>query len=276
MLIDGKKIAQNILEQIKQEVSQLTFKPVFCDVLVGDDPVSAQYVRMKASKAEKVGIKFRQANFAADIRQEDLINEIKKLNVLPGMCGLIVQLPLPPSFDRQTVLDAIDPAIDVDCTSTLSSKLFYKGENKLWFPTAAAVVAILDSLKLNLTDKNILVVGQGILVGRPVTFLLKQRGLLVGIADINTPDPDRLIKQADVIISAVGKGNLITGDKIKPGAAVIDAGTSESNGGVVGDADMDSVSKVASFLSPVPGGVGPVTVAMLLKNVLTVAKSKTQ
>src|SRR5438128_2170755 len=133
-IIDGRKIAQSILEDIKREIPTLSFQPVFCDVLVGDDKVSAQYVRMKARQAENVGMKFEQANFPANINQDQLLREIQRLNYIPHMSGLIVQLPLPPQFDRQKVLDAINPSIDVDCTSTESSKLFYEGKSKLWFP----------------------------------------------------------------------------------------------------------------------------------------------
>jgi len=271
-LLDGRKIAEQILEQVKLEVSKLSFQPVFCDVLAGEDPASKQYVRMKAKAAERVGIRFREANYPSTIATHNLTAEIKKIGQEPNICGMIVQLPLPPSLDRQMVLDAIDPNIDVDCTGKVNTELFYSGQADVEFPTAAAVLVILDSLKQNLAGLNILVIGQGQLVGRPVAYLLKKRGLNVNVADKFTTDIDSLIKTADVIITATGKAKLITGEKIKPGAIIIDAGSSELDGGIVGDVDFDSVSNVAGFVSPVPGGVGPVTVAMLLNNVLKVAK----
>lgn len=273
-IIDGKKIAAEILSNLQIEVSRLPLKPMFCDVLVGDDPASAQYVKMKGRIAEQIGIEFKRADFPSAISTQELVAEIKKLDQEPRMSGLIVQLPLPAGLDRQAVLDAIDPTIDVDCTGQINTGLFYQGKGVLRFPTAIAVVVILDSLKLDLSKKNILVLGQGELVGRPVAFLLKQRGLDVTIADKFTPNIPELLNNADVVISAVGKGKLITGNKIKPGSIVIDAGTSESNGGIVGDADFETVAQRAAFLSPVPGGVGPVTVAMLLSNVVKVAKEK--
>jgi len=274
-IIDGRKISENILKQLKLEIALLHFQPVFCDILVGNNPVSAQYVRIKARLAEKIGIKFQRADFPESISTEELVAEIHKLNGMENMCGLILQLPLPGHIDRKTALDAIDPSIDVDCTGEVNAKLFYSGHGRLNFPTAAAVLAVLNSLGVNFEHKNILVVGQGDLVGKPVTFLLRQRNLEVNIADKNTPDLKILTKPADVIISAVGKAKLIYGEIIKPGGIVIDAGTSEAdNGGIVGDVDFETVSTKAGFLSPVPGGVGPVTVAMLLANVVQVAKSK--
>lgn len=272
MLIDGKKIAGQIREEIKSQIINLPFVPVFCDVLVGDDPASKQYVAMKAKAAENLGFRFRPATYPASITTGKLIAEIKKISQEPNMCGLIVQLPLPVDIDKQAVLDSIDQRIDVDCTGKANTELFYAGKPYLEFPTAKAVMAILDSLKINLKEKNFLVVGRGELVGRPVSFLLTQRGLAVNTADKYTQNTSELMAQADVIISAAGKAKLITGQKIKSGSILIDAGTSESQGGIVGDVDLESVKGAAGFVSPVPGGVGPVTVAELLANVLKVAK----
>jgi len=273
-IIDGKKIAKRILSEVKIGVSKLPYRPVFCDVLVGDDSASRQYVAMKAKSAEKCGFKFRNADFPENISTDNLIAEIKKISREPNMCGMIVQLPLPEGFNRQWILDSIDPKIDVDCTGKINTDLFYQGKAFLEFPTAKAVMAILDSLGMDLKEKKFLVVGQGELVGRPVSFLLKQRGLAVDTADKYTTNISELMSAADVIISAAGKAKLITGQKIKPGSIIIDAGTSESRGGIVGDVDAESVKNVAGFVSPVPGGVGPVTVAELLANVLKVAKQK--
>ena len=276
-IIDGKKLANSILMKIKDEVATLPFVPVFCDVLVGDDPASIQYVQMKAKKAEAVGITFHGANFPASITTPELIKEIEVLNKFPNMCGIIVQLPLPPSLDTQTILDSIDPKLDVDCLGKIKSDEFYNnygGENDLGFPTALSCMALLDSLKLDLENKKIVVLGQGNLVGKPVSALLKFRELTPEIIRSRTENKEQIIKEADIIISGMGKGKYITGDMIKNGAVLIDAGTSESDGSLVGDIDPESVKDVAGYLTPVPGGVGPVTVAMLLQNVLIVAKNK--
>ncbi len=274
MILDGRKIAAQIEEEIKKAVLKLTFVPVFCDILVGDDGASAQYVKMKAKAAERVGYKFRSANFRSNITTQELIEEIKKINKEPNMCGLIVQLPLPASLDKQAILDAIEPTIDVDCTGKINSELFYQGKAYVEFPTAAAVMELLERSVADYKAKQFLVIGFGQLVGRPVSFLLAQKGAKVEVARSKTENVADLMKKADVIVSAVGKAKLVTGNKIKTGSVIIDAGTSESGGGIVGDVDFESVKDVASHISPVPGGVGPLTVAMLLKNVLTVAKRK--
>ncbi len=273
-IIDGKKIRDEILNKVKREVSLLGFQPVFCDVFVGEDSVSEQYVKMKARMAESVGIHFHEARFTASVTTEALIKEIEILNKMPNMCGIIVQLPLPQSIDQRQVLDSIDPRLDVDCLGTVASTEFYNNKASLGFPTALACIALLDSIGINLNTKKIVVLGQGELVGKPVTALLRFRGLDPETITSQTKNKEEYFLQADVIISGIGKGKYITGAMIKQSAVIIDAGTSESGNSIVGDVDLESVKGVASFVSPVPGGVGPVTVAMLLNNVLQVAKSK--
>ncbi|MCU0660036.1 MAG: bifunctional 5,10-methylenetetrahydrofolate dehydrogenase/5,10-methenyltetrahydrofolate cyclohydrolase [Candidatus Pacebacteria bacterium] len=273
-LIDGKKIRDRLLSEITADIAGLSFTPVFCDVLVGDDPVSAQYVRMKAKTASSVGIHAHFASFPDAITTEKLIAEIQQLNAYPDMCGLIVQLPLSQHIDTQAVLDAIDPSIDVDCLSTETSNAFYQGQEVLAYPTALACLAVLDSLQLDLTNKHFVVLGQGKLVGKPVSHLLHARGYNVSVIDIKTPDALELLKSADIIISAIGEPGYIKGTMIKNGVIIVDAGTSEETNTVVGDVDRASVEGIAAILSSVPGGVGPVTVAMLLRNVLLAAGQK--
>jgi methylenetetrahydrofolate dehydrogenase (NADP+)/methenyltetrahydrofolate cyclohydrolase len=271
-IIDGRKLQEEILATVQQGVTRVGFAPVFTDVLVGDDPASAQYVRMKARMAERVGIRFHNASFPGTITMEDLIKEIKILNKIPNMCGIIIQLPLPASLDKRAILDAIEPELDVDCLGTSASLEFYSGKIDVGFPTALACMALLDSLQMDLKDKKIVVLGQGDLVGKPVAALLRFRGLHPDIVTRKVENKEQLLKEADVIISGIGKGKYLTGDMVKQGVVLIDAGTSESNGGIVGDIDLESVKDVASHVSPVPGGVGPVTVAMLLSNVLKEAQ----
>ena len=273
-IIDGKKLSKNILANIKSEVASLEFQPIFCDVLIGNDPSSVQYVQMKQRRAESVGIHFHTATFGLSITTEELMKEINILNNMPNICGIIIQLPLPISMDQKKVLDAIDPMLDVDCLGTIASTEFYDGKKGLGLPTALACMAIIDSLDLNLKDKKIVVLGQGQLVGKPISTLLTFRGFTSTVVISKTENKEEIIKEADLIISGMGKGRYITGEMIKEGAVLIDAGTSESDSGIIGDIDLDSVKAKASYVSPVPGGVGPVTVAMLLNNVLTVAKQR--
>src|SRR3989344_4725712 len=245
IIIDGRKIRDEILEKVKEGVKMLPFKPIFCDVLVGEDPSSVQYVQMKERTAEAVGISFYPANFPASITTDDLVREINVLNNMKDMCGIIIQLPLPGHIDRDRVLNSIDPRLDVDCLGKVGSEKFYN----------------------NSDSENGL--------GSPVTALLRFRNLSPIPIASQTEDKETLIKQADVIISGMGKGKYITGEMIKEGVTLIDAGTSEIESSIVGDVDLESVKGVAGYVSPVPGGVGPVTVAMLLNNVLTVAKLST-
>lgn len=271
MLIDGRKISNALIQKLAAEVKNLPFQPLFCDVLVGDNPVSASYVRIKGRTAEKIGIKFKRAQIKKGIATEELAAEIKKLNQIPYIAGLIVQLPLPESLGKSAVLNAIDPAIDVDCLGKHNLEAFYAGRPAFVPPTAAAIIHILETLNLNLAQRKFLVIGQGELVGRPVTQLLRQAGYRMKTADKYTLNLAQLAAWADVIISAAGKAKLLTADLVNPSCVVIDAGTSDTNLGIAGDVDFVAVSQKAAFVTPVPGGVGPVTVAKLLENVVTSA-----
>ncbi|MEK7588936.1 MAG: bifunctional 5,10-methylenetetrahydrofolate dehydrogenase/5,10-methenyltetrahydrofolate cyclohydrolase [Patescibacteria group bacterium] len=273
ILIDGKKISEEILGEVKKEIETLPFQPVFCDVLVGHDFASEKYVKMKAQVAERIGMKFQNASFPESITNKELVQEIEELNKVENMCGIIVQLPLPSSLDTRIVLDAINPSFDVDALGNENSRKFYAGEKSLGLPTALACMYILESLRLDLNNLNIVVLGQGELVGKPVSALLTQKGYKHVTLRSKTENKDDILKNADVIISGIGRGAYIKGDMIKKGAVIIDAGTSESGAGLVGDVDLESVREVAGCVSPVPGGVGPVTVAMLFRNVLEVAKN---
>lgn len=283
-IIDGRKIKDEILNELKGKVEALPFPPIFCDILVGDDPVSVSYVRIKGQAAESIGIKFKTVKFKENVTTEEIINEIENLNRVPLMSGIIVQLPLPSHIDTQVVLDAIDPKLDVDCLGSINSRNFYDDGGSIGYPTALACMKLLDSLHLDLKEKNIVVLGRGKLVGLPVTHILESRGLKVNVVHSQTParpqdgaggeNAQDLISNADIIISAVGRGGFLTGNMVKDGVVIIDAGTSEENGSVVGDVEMETVEDKASFITPSPGGVGPVTVAVLLENVYQVAKTK--
>lgn len=273
-IIDGRKISKEILEEVKTKIKGLDFKPVFCDILVGDDLASLKYVELKKKKALELGIDFYDANFPKSITTEELILEIEKINKIPNMCGIIVQLPLPNSIDTKKVLDSIDSKLDVDCLGEDLSNKFYTGDLFISPPTALACEALLESLNLDLSKKKILIIGEGKLVGKPMANILKTKGYTFNIINSKSENREELIKEADILITGVGKGNLINGDMVKEGVIIIDAGTSEEDSVLVGDVDFDSVSPKASYITPVPGGVGPVTVAMLFSNVLKVAYNK--
>ncbi len=270
--IDGRKLRDEMLDSLQRRVHALPFTPVFCDILVGDSETSAQYVRMKERTAHTLGIDVVPASYPESITTDELVAEVRRIAAMPRMSGLIVQLPLPEHIDTQAVLDAVPVTIDVDAIGHEATSRFYSDRPEFVFPTAAAILAILDSLKLDLSDKHIVVAGRGVLVGRPVAHLLVRRGLHVTSIDSTTLHPEAIIRTADVLISGMGAANFIQGHMLKPGVVVIDAGTSETGDSIAGDVDAASVDGIASVLSPVPGGVGPVTVAMLMQNVVSAAE----
>lgn len=274
MLINGKEIAEEILKDVKKEVEALSFQPLFCDISVGSDPVSLSYIKIKGRVAKRNGFEFQHISLPENIDENELISKIKETNQKKNICGLIVQLPLPVTFNQQAVLDAVDPKLDVDCMGTENSSLFYSGYSRFVPPTAAAILHILETLSLDLKLLNFLVIGQGVLVGKPLAFLLKKQGLQINTLTKQSSHKEEIIKQADIVITATGQPRLINGAMIKPGAVVIDAGASEIDGSIYGDVEVEGVLEKAKFLSAVPGGVGPITVAFLLKNILSVAVSK--
>ncbi len=273
MIIDGKQIAKNIISELKSEVDKLPFRPVFCDILVGNDPVSLSYVKIKGRTAESAGLSFLLEQLPEVITTENLIEKIGKLNDTQNLYGLILQLPVPKHISRQSALDAINPKIDVDCLGSQNMEQFFSNQDSLIPPTAAAVMEIIGQLPEKYFRGQFVIVGQGQLVGRPVGELLRRKGYKFTVADRSTADLQGLCKSADVLISATGEAGIINSDFVKDGAAVIDAGTAEMDGGIVGDVDFAAVKNIAAYITPVPGGVGPVTVAMLLKNVVEVARA---
>ena len=301
-VFDGKKMKNEILHSVSQKVATFSHTPLFTDILIGDDPVNAQYVAMKKKMATKLGFGYKDVAFSADTPVEKIVEEIHKLNTTPDMAGIIVQLPLPPQYNKAEILDAVDPRLDVDVLGTIASEQFYNytgsliskrtsdmqaslhvresaGNTRpqpLILPTANAVMKILDAASVDLQTKKILILGQGPLVGKPVAHLLKKQSLLFDIVTRQTPVEEKLqlLAGADVIISAMGVPNDIAGDMIKEGVIIIDAGTSEMEGSIVGDVHFESVAPKASFITPTPGGVGPVTVACLFENVCTTILSR--
>lgn len=271
-LIAGNKIANEIYKSFPDRLERLGFKPVLADIIVGDDPVALSYVNIKNRTAQKKGLAFHTEQMPADATTAEVQEAIMRVQTSPNVRGLIVQLPLPEHMKQTEALTPLDPRVDVDCIGPKMSELFYQGQSPWLPPTAGAILAMLESLPFDYKSMKIAVVGQGELVGRPVTYLLEKAGCKLVTATKADHDLKHIIEDASIVISGTGNGGLIVGEMLKPGAVVIDAGTSESGGGIVGDADRESVEKVAGMLSPVPGGVGPVTVAKLLENVLISAE----
>ena len=273
-IIDGKKISKEYLSSLKERVAKLSFTPVFVDVIVGDDPVSLQYIGMKERRAQNCGIDVNRVAVSGDATTDDVIVKLEEALQNQDVCGVIVQLPLPDHIDQKRVLDTVPSEVDVDVLSQTSSEKFYNNESKLTFPTARAVYELLQTVPHDKKTSHVVVIGRGILVGKPIAHILERDGYTFEVATRENPLTPEMLGKADVILSATGVANLVTGEHLKPGVIIIDAGTSESSGGVVGDVDRESVTEKAGYLAPVPGGVGPMTVAILLANVVEVAESR--
>lgn len=273
-ILDGKRLSEKILEETKKEISGLKKDLRLAIVLVGSDPVVEKFIEQKKKTAASVGVDIRIYTYAEEITTNELRKKIAEIVHEEKNSGVIIQLPLPKHINAQYILNAVTPEKDVDMLSAKSLGNFIVGRSPILSPVAGAVEAFFEEYKIEYKNRHIVVAGGGNLVGRPVALWLFSEHASFSVINQDTPDPESFLKEADIIISGIGKPKFITREKVKEGVVVIDAGTSESEGKLVGDVDFDSVFEKASFITPVPGGVGPVTVALLLKNLVTLANSK--
>lgn len=273
MIINGQKIAENLLVKLKRRVSDLENKsitPKLGVILVGQDKPSLAYVHQKEKACRKIGIDFKLYQFSKNISTKKLCQKIKNIQ-RQKLSGLIIQLPLPKHLHVQQVLDSVNPKIDVDCLTSFNIGKLATKTQEIMPPTCGAILDLLNAHKINLKGKHVVVVGRGDLVGKPLSILLTQRLITLTICTKLTRNLGKLTKQADVLISGVGKPNLIKANMVKRGVVIIDAGFFVKNKKIYGDVDFKRVKHFASIISPVPGGVGPVTVAKLLENVVKMA-----
>lgn len=271
IILDGKALADKIIAGLKEQYVGLTKKPALAAVVIGGDAVILKFIERKKNVANDLGVDFRVYEYPADISTNELRKRIAVIVHDADPAGIIIQLPLPPHINRQYILNSVPPEKDVDILSARAVGDFSVDKSKILPPVVGAVKALFEEYGIDYKTRHVLVVGAGTLVGKPVAAWLANEKVSFTVVDENTQDISAFAKRADIIISGVGKPGLITGDMIREGAAVIDAGTSESAGKLVGDVDFDSVSKKASYITPVPGGIGPLTVAMIYRNLLTLA-----
>jgi len=275
-IIDGKLAAEEILAKLKSEISELAFKgirPALTVILVGEDPASAVYVRMKGKACEKVGIKSNTIRKPATLTEKELLELVMQLNADPSVHGILVQLPLPRQIDEKKIISAIDPRKDVDGFHPISVGNLVTGGECLEPCTPAGVMELLHRYKIPIEGKHAVVVGRSNIVGKPVSFMLLRENATVTICHSRTRNLAETVRQADIVVAAAGKPKMITGDMIKPGAVVIDVGTTKlENGKLCGDVDFEAAKEKASAITPVPGGVGPMTIAMLMKNTVLACK----
>ncbi len=267
-ILDGKLVSKKIQEEIKKEVSELSKKPCLLVILVGDDQASQIYVSSKEKACKRVGMESKTIVLEENISQKELIKIIQKANEDKNINGILVQLPLPNHMNTKAVVGAIDPIKDVDGLHAVNQGKIMLGESGIVPCTPKGVIRLLDEYHVDLTGKNAIVIGRSILVGAPLAQLLLHKNATVTIAHSKTKNLKELCANMDVIISAVGKPKMITEDMVKEGAVIVDVGINRVLGTLVGDVDYLSVAPKTSRITPVPGGVGPMTIACLLENVL--------
>jgi methylenetetrahydrofolate dehydrogenase (NADP+) / methenyltetrahydrofolate cyclohydrolase len=292
-LIDGKAVAKTIEAEVAEAIARLAFSPGLVAVRVGNDPASEVYVRSKAKKARELGLRGDELILPESTSEADLLAQIDRLNGDDAVDGILVQLPLPRQIDPTKVIDAIDPAKDVDGFHPINVGKLHLGRPTLAPCTPAGVIRLIESTGATIAGSNAVVIGRSDIVGKPMAALLLQRHATVTIAHSRTRDLAAVVSAADIVVAAVGKPLLVTRAMVKPGAIVIDVGMNRLNAGdadriahdeeksrllskngtvLVGDVDFCRVREVAGWITPVPGGVGPMTIAMLMRNTVTAAE----
>lgn len=278
-VIDGKRIAAEYREQVARDTAAFVEKtgitPHLVAVLVGDDPASAVYVRNKERACEKAGIKGTVHRLPESTSQSELLDLIMRLNADAGVHGILVQMPLPKQIDPLAILDAVSPTKDVDAFHPENVGLIVQGRPRFLPCTPAGVQQMLAVENIETAGKHAVVLGRSEIVGKPMALLLVQKGTFadatVTVCHSRTADIAAIARQADILVAAIGRAKFVTTEMVKPGAVVIDVGINRDESGLVGDVDYGPVSEIASAITPVPGGVGPMTIAMLLRNTLTAA-----
>lgn len=275
-IIDGKAISAQIKEELRLKTIDLKKQgivPGLAVVLVGTDPASQTYVRSKTATCEALGYYSEKYELPEDTAQETLLSLIDKLNGDPRIHGILVQLPLPPHMDKKAVIDRIDPAKDVDAFHPVNVGKIMTGDFEFLPCTPAGVMELLDRSGIDVGGKHCVILGRSDIVGKPQAMLMLHKNATVTICHSKTERLKEITLQADILVAAVGKAGFVTADMVKEGAVVIDVGINrDAQGKLCGDVSYDEVAEKTSFITPVPGGVGPMTIAMLMKNTLTAAE----
>ncbi|MFQ5523939.1 MAG: bifunctional methylenetetrahydrofolate dehydrogenase/methenyltetrahydrofolate cyclohydrolase FolD [Acidimicrobiia bacterium] len=276
LILDGKALAAQVKGEVAGAVECLDFTPGLATVLVGEDPASHSYVRGKRRDAEQVGIRSIHHELPASVRQEELTELVEQLNTDPEVDGILVQLPLPEALDSEAIVQRIDPAKDVDGLHPFNLGLLVLGRPGPRPCTPRGILRILDHYGIPVSGARAVVVGRSFLVGRPLVLMLSEKGVdaTVTVAHSRTAELATITRDADILVAATGAPRLIGAGHVKPGATVVDVGISRTEQGLVGDVDFEAVRGVAGAITPVPGGVGPMTRAMLLVNTVEAARRR--
>jgi len=274
MILDGKGLAARRLELLKEDIIEGGLSPTLATVIVGDDPASHMYVRMKHRACEQVGISSVNISLPEDTTTRTILERIRQLNEDSEIDGILVQLPLPKSIDTEAVLAAILPEKDVDGFHPLNMGRLVTGLQGPRPCTPKGIMTLLHEYNISIAGKRAVVVGRSVDVGRPIALLLLHADATVTMCHSKTENLKENTKQADILVSAAGKAGIITADMVKPGATVIDVGTNQVNGKLCGDVAFDEVETIAGAITPVPGGVGPMTIASLMENTADIARNR--
>lgn len=275
MLLDGKALSKQLNKALKQQVEALERPPGLAVVLVGDDPASAVYVKRKGVVAGRIGFQHEQITLPADTDQQTLLATVDRLNADPSVDGILVQLPLPDHLDSQAVIERIDPDKDVDGLTTASIGRLAQGRPHLVSCTPQGVMTLLAHAGIDLQGARATVIGRSNIVGRPMAMLLEQANCTVTVCHSRTRDLPSILATSDVVVAAIGRAGHVQGEWLKPGAVVIDVGINRlDDGSLVGDVDFEPAQERASAITPVPGGVGPMTIAMLMRNTFQAAVAR--
>lgn len=274
-ILDGKAFANLLGQNLKEKVKKLKdegITPHFCVINIGDDPASKIYVRTKKRRAEKMGIIQDIYQMSADTKQEEALALIDKLNADPAINGLMVQLPAPKQIDADALLERIDPNKDVDGLTPANIGHLWMGNHFVEPATAEGIIALLKHYEIPLEGKNVVIIGRSNIVGKPLAALMLEQNATVTIAHSRTKNLGEITKKADVLVSATGQAFLVKADMVKDGAVVVDVGMNHVDGKLVGDVDFDKVKEKSSYITPVPGGVGPLTVQFLMEAVVKLTR----
>lgn len=276
VIIDGKELAKKIRKELKQECDELKEKGIeskLAVILVGDDPASKVYVRNKNRACEEIGIKFEEYILDSNTKQEELINLIKKLNENKKINGILLQSPIPNHLDIKQAFDTIKAEKDVDGFNPINVGKLSIGEDAFISCTPYGVIKMFEEYNIDLVGKNVVILGRSNIVGKPLIQCCLNKNATVTICHSKTKNLSEHTKRADIIIAAIGKAKFVTKDMVKDGAVVIDVGINRNEEGkLVGDVDFENIEKISSYITPVPGGVGPMTIAMLMNNVIKASK----
>ena len=273
-LIDGKSIKKIILDELKEEVSKLEEKPKLVVIQVGNNEASNVYIKQKAKMAEHIGYGYEHIKLEEDTTTDKILEIINKLNKDDNVNGVMVQMPLPKQIDTDIIQNAVIPIKDVDGLSDMNAGLLFHNKDALYSCTPYGVMELLKRYNISLEGKNAVVVGRSNLVGKPMGMMLLNAGATVTVCHSKTKNIEKITKKADILISCVGKAKFITKDMVKKGSVVIDVGITRSEEGLCGDVDFIEVAPNTKYITPVPGGVGPMTVAMLGMNVMKAYKEQ--